>query len=248
MASLPRCIRWWTLCAAALLLATATAGAASLQVTPTTVVLPAERSADGLILTNSGQVPLHAQIRVFRWTQVDGEDVLEPTTDLAISPSMLELPAGGEQLVRVVRLGPPPAGVETSYRVLVDELPLEDVPKPLVERRGLQFVLRYSIPVFLAPQGAQASAPILHARLTGNADARLLVVDNLGNGRAQLADLTHVAADGKRRVVAPGLSGYVLPGQRRHWVLPPGLDAAPGGSFQARINGEPVEHVLALDR
>ncbi|TDK26079.1 molecular chaperone [Luteimonas aestuarii] len=233
-------------CAAALLLAAAAAGAASLQVTPTTVTVPAERAADGLILSNSGSAPLHAQVRVFRWTQVDGEDVLEPSTDLAISPPMLELAPGGDQLVRIVRLGPPPTGTEASYRVIVDELPLDDTPAP--GRRGLQFVLRYSIPVFLAPHGNPATAPILHARIGGDADDRFLQLDNLGNGHAQVADLTHVAADGHGRVIAQGLSGYVLPGQTRRWSLPAGLDATPGGSFQARINGEAVERTLVLDR
>lgn len=224
----------------------ASAISAGLQVAPTTIDIPADRSATGLFLTNNGDRPLHAQVRVFRWTQADGQDLLEPSSDLAISPPMLELPAGGEQLVRVIRLGPPPAA-ESSYRVVVDELPLEDPEGAGGEQAQLRFVLRYSIPVFLgAPDRSAGASPRLHARLTRTTGERELEVRNSGAVRAQLSDLAHVAPDGARTVIAPGLSGYVLPGQWRRWTLPSALPAE-GGSYQARINGEAESRALALD-
>lgn len=236
-----------TACAALLFAATTAAGAAGLQVSPTTVEVQPERSAGGLTLTNNGSRALTAQARVFRWTQADGQDILEPTTDLAISPPMLELPPGGTQLLRVIRLGPPPES-EASYRVIVDELPLQG--QPAGEGAALRFVLRYSVPVFLAPAGDIATAPVLHAQVIADADPgdRHFRLDNLGNGRAQVADLAYRSADGERIPVAAGLSGYVLPGQHRQWALPPALANMSGGTFEARINGEPSARTLALDR
>lgn len=234
---------WRALWAALLLAMSAGVGAASLQVSPTTVEVSAARNAAGLTLTNHGDQPLTVQVRVFRWTQADGEDVLAPGSDLAISPPMLTLPAGGEQLVRIVRLGPPPTQ-ETAYRVVVDELPLDrddGAGSP-----GLRFVLRYSIPVFLAPAGDSATAPTLHAQVAAPADGRAFHLENIGNGRAQVSDLAYVADDGGRQVIAAGLSGYVLPGQRRSWMLPPALATASGGSINARINGETQERTLAV--
>ena len=231
-------------CAMLLLLESDAAFAADLQVAPTTVVLAAERNADGLMLRNSGDAPLHAQIRVFRWTQAGGEDQLVATSDLAVSPPMLELPPDREQLVRIVRLGPPPADTEASYRVVVDELPLEREPD--AAQRGLRFVLRYSIPVFLAPLLAPAPTPPLQVRVTSEADARYLELGNPGSRHVQVADLVHAGTDGSRREIAAGLSGYVLPGQRRRWRLPAGLPDA--GTFEARINGEADARALAPDR
>lgn len=243
----PTSLAWRQLCAAMLLFtAPLAAWATGLQVSPTTVLIPANRNADGLVLSNIGQAPLHAQARVFRWTQVDGEDVLEPTTELAISPPMLELAPGGDQLVRVVRTGPPPSGAEASYRVVVDELPLE-AGEGTAERAGLQFVLRYSIPVFVAPADGVVTAPVLHTRVVESAGERRIEIENLGNGRAQVSDLSHVGADGNRQLIAPGLSGYVLPGQRRAWTVPEGLGSTNGGSFHARINGEATPRVLVHD-
>lgn len=234
-------------CAFLLLAAAGTAGAAGLQVSPTTVEVQSGRSAGGLTLTNNGSRPLTAQARVFRWTQVEGEDILEPTTDLAISPPMLELPPGGTQLVRVIRLGPPPE-TEASYRVIVDELPLQEQSGG--DGAALRFVLRYSVPVFLAPAGDVATAPVLHARITTAADSgnRHFQLDNMGNGRAQVADLVYRTAEGERVAIAAGLSGYVLPGQQRRWPLPPALANVSGGAIEARINGEPSARTLALDR
>ena len=240
----PRSKPVWRAAVTALLLAFAgAAGAASLQVATTSVTVPSERNAAGLTLMNNGSEPLTAQVRVFRWTQVEGEDVLEPTTDLAVSPPMLELAPGGSQLVRVIRLGAPPEGVETSYRVIVDELPLDAGE----EHAGLRFVLRYSVPVFIAPAKGRNTAPVLHTRVVSVDGNRWLELENLGNGRAQVADLAWAAPDGERVTIAGGLSGYVLPGQRRRWRLPERLSMPVGGSFQARINGEASERTLALD-
>ncbi|WP_024890677.1 fimbrial biogenesis chaperone [Luteimonas huabeiensis] len=231
------------LCALALLAWTAGASA-TLQVAPTLVTIPAERNAQGLTLRNDGAEPMHVQVRVFAWRQADGEDILEPTEALAASPPLAEIPPRGEQLVRIVRLGPPPASTEASYRVVVDELPVHDAPgRP---RSGLRFVLRYSVPVFLSPLAA--AAPVLHTRIVAEDGARYVEVENSGNARAQLADMTHVAGDGIRREVAPGLAGYVLPGQRRRWRLPDAALAGSGAEIQVRIDGDPAQRALVADR
>jgi fimbrial chaperone protein len=219
------------------------ADAASLQVSPTSVVVQARENASGLSLSNTGSADLHAQVRVYRWTQVDGEDRLEPTQDIAISPPMLKLAGGAQQLVRVIRLGAP-ASTETSYRVIVDELPVDGATP---SKPGLQFVLRYSVPVFLMPQGVDDIAPALHARLAGVDGSRALEIANNGRQHAQVADLAYVDGNGARHAVAAGLAGYVLPGQAKHWPLPAAIQLSPGGRFEARINGEPDAQPLPLD-
>lgn len=222
----------------------APAAATGLQVSPISVTLRAEQNADGLWLSNTGETALHAQVRVFRWTQENGEEKLLPTQELAISPPMLALPPGERQLVRVIRLGPPPQEAEASYRVIVDELPLET---PAAES-GLQFVLRYSIPVFLPPAGEVPLASALRARLDVSEAKAALEVDNTGNIHAQIADLVFIDTAGQRHPIASGLLGYALPGQRMRWPLThPSSLFAKGGTFKARINGEAAEQSLLLD-
>lgn len=219
--------------------------AASLQVAPTSVELQATESGEAVWLSNTGpDTPVRAQVRLFRWTQANGEDTLEPTQDLAISPPLVELAGGARQLVRVIRTGPPPTGAEASYRIIVDEVP----DGRAAEQTGLQFLLRYSIPVFVLPAGEAPVTYRLAPRLEHDGDAAALVVANHGGQHAQLADLAYVDANGRRHELLAGLVGYVLPGQTMRWTLPANASRyADGGSFQVRINGEAAEQTLALD-
>jgi fimbrial chaperone protein len=227
---------------AALLALAGPAGAASLQVAPTSLTLQARQSADGLWLSNSGDAPVQVQLRIFRWAQVEGEERFEPTQDLVVSPPMQTLPPGERQLVRLVRTKPTPPTLEMSYRVIVDEL-----PAPNKKQQGLQFVLRYSIPIFITPDTPTSLAPALRARLVAGEDGHAAMeIENSGSQHAQIADLAYIDASNKQEIIIPGLVGYVLPGQRMRWSLKSPASRFMGGAFKARINSEPAEQSLPL--
>ncbi|RBG59471.1 molecular chaperone, partial [Xanthomonas oryzae pv. oryzae] len=161
------------------------AHAASLQLAPTSLSLSAQQTADGLWLSNSGSAPVQVQTRAYRWNQRDGQDQLEPTQDVLVSPPMRTLAAGERQLIRVIRAGPAPTGQEQCYRIIVDELPSTDT-----DRKGMQFVLRYSVPIFLLPPGNTEPAPTLRAHVVAGSDGKAQIqISNTGNGHAQVADL-----------------------------------------------------------
>jgi fimbrial chaperone protein len=218
--------------------------AAGLQVAPISIDIAPDDNAAVLWLSNTGNVTLQAQVRVFRWTQATGADQLDASRALAVSPPMLELAAGARQLVRVVRLDPPPSAtgaMEEAYRVLVDELPI-----PGAQQQGLQFVLRYSVPVFVGASDSTVRAPQLDGSLLVDGELATLQISNTGNTRAQLSAIDFVDIQGARRELTAGLLGYVLPGARMHWALsiPPQMLSA-GGKIMARINGGPVEQPIA---
>ncbi|KAB7771369.1 fimbrial biogenesis chaperone [Xanthomonas maliensis] len=233
-----------TLRALTLLLALAGPGlsahAASLQLAPTSLTLQAQQTADGLWLSNSGSAPLQVQTRAYRWTQVDGADQLVPTQELLVSPPMRTLAAGERQLIRVIRAGAPPTSEEASYRIIVDELPDNSNP----DRKGMQFVLRYSVPIFLLPIGTTAPTSALQAEIVSGSNGMAeLQLRNTGKAHAQVADVRH-QVDGTFTNVLDGLVGYVLPGQTMRWSLgaPPARFAH--GTLTARINGEAEERTL----
>src|SRR5450755_3376846 len=97
--------------------------AASLQVAPVSVEVAAPGAASTLKLRNEGAQPLDAQIRVFRWTQVDGADTLTPADDVVASPPQVSLRPKTDYVVRVVRTSKEPVAKEETYRLLIDELP-----------------------------------------------------------------------------------------------------------------------------
>ena len=75
----------------AFLLTMAYANAATIHVKPTMTLIPPGQSAAVITLTNQGDTPLNAQVRLFGWDQVRGEDALSPTNRLVASPPMLTL-------------------------------------------------------------------------------------------------------------------------------------------------------------
>jgi fimbrial chaperone protein len=218
------------------------AHASGLQVSPIGLRLATSTPAEALWLTNTGTESLHAQVRVFRWTQADSKDVLTPSRDLVVSPPMVTIAPGDRQLVRVIRQVAPAAdGRETAYRVIVDELPVDASDKP-----GLKFVLRYSVPVFLAPAGDPTMKATLQATWESDTEGPHVRIRNDGNSHAQVADLAWQGRQGQRIPLLPGLVGYALPGSTMRWKLPPDARHT-DGLLRARINGEPSESTLAVD-
>ena len=221
------------------LLATSTAGATSLQVAPTSLQLEARQRAGELWLTNSGTSPVKLQVRVFRWVQQGGQEQLLPTDELMASPPMQELAAGQQQLVRVMRPTREPPAAQQYYRLIVDE-----VPDLATRAEGMQFVLRYSIPVFVQPASGKL-APQLQARLVTLDDGRNGVeVTNSGNSYAQIADLA-LGSLKRPRIVHPGLLGYVLPGQVMRWPIERMAIDRDNDQITAKLNGESEQTPLS---
>lgn len=207
------------------------AAAANLQVAPVSLALMPQQQAEALWLSNSSAQALTAQVRVFAWTQHDGVERLEPTGDIILSPPLTEVTAGARQLVRVVRTDPtaPLPSHETAYRLIVDELPLARADGT----SGVSFVMRYSIPLFVAGSAPDA-VPALRTRWRQDGTTLQLEVHNDGDQRAQLADL-HCAGDVAH--LHAGLLGYALARSTMRWSLPAAIPA--DCTLSATVNGRP---------
>ncbi|MGH6853951.1 MAG: fimbrial biogenesis chaperone, partial [Aestuariivirga sp.] len=68
--------------------------ASSLQVTPVRIQVELPAAASTITVSNPGDTPLSAQLRVFKWTRVNGEDTLAPTKDVVASPPLAKLAPG----------------------------------------------------------------------------------------------------------------------------------------------------------
>ena len=211
--------------------------AAGLQVTPIMLEIGKSQPSDGLWLSNTGSNPLHAQVRVFEWTQHNNKDVLQTTRNFVASPPLIQIDAGQKQFIRLVRTGQQQNPQETAYRIVVDELPLENDT-----RKGVTFVLRYSVPVFI--QGSQEKQDVkLDWKISSNANkAAVLSVTNTGNTRAQLSGLSFTPSKGKTVSLNNGLVGYVLGNSSMQWEIAPKAQLfAAGGVLGVRVNGKPQQ-------
>lgn len=216
--------------------------AAGLQISPISITIPADKRADEVWLRNTSTEVVHAQVRVYHWSQAEGEDVLVPDQHMVASPPMVQLQPGQQQLVRLVRVGPlsAPAVNERTYRVLIDELPIQRT----AAKAGLDFVFRYSVPVFIA--GTAPAQPQLDWSVQEADGQAWLRVANSGTSRAQLANIEYTPHGGQTVMAMNGLAGYVLAGQYRS--LPLGLPASlftKGGVFSSLINAVQAETRVA---
>ena len=216
--------------------------AAALQVSPTTVQFNADGKAERVWLSASGDTPVTGQVRVYRWVQKDGKDVLTPTRDVMASPPVMTVPAGQTQLLRLVNKVPSGAA-EQAYRLIVDELPPAGEKTP---HAGVQLLLKYSIPVFVAPAGkaqGKAKRALDGVTFTLQQDGKQtwLTADNTRNTHIRLAALTYVTKAGQVQTLYGGLLGYVLAGGRQRWAV---ATPAVAGDYRAIVNDDVAPETL----
>jgi len=222
---------------ACLLAAASDASASGLQIAPTSLEMASAGPAQALWLTNTGDHELRAQVRAYKWSQAGGKDVLEATQALVASPPMLTVGPGGRQLVRIIRTGQDAPSGEQTFRLLVDELPLE-----AAKGTGVQYVLRYSVPVFAGVSGT----PQLKWSGAPSHEGLELTVINSGTAHAQIREVNLVQSGAATLPIVPGLLGYVLPGSTMHWTiaLPAGANAT-NASLKALVNGDATDQMLS---
>ncbi len=76
--------------------------AATLQVYPVNIGFCAGETAQAVYVKNTGSAAIGAQIRAYAWHQQNNKEVLSDTGDLLVSPPMTNIPAGRQQLIRVI--------------------------------------------------------------------------------------------------------------------------------------------------
>ena len=210
---------------AAILAAAAGAGAASgadLRVAPVIVEPGPGGRTTTLNVINGEDTPLKAQVRVMKWSQKDGQDILTPTNDLVASPPFVSLKPHQRYLVRLVRTAKAPPTGEESYRILVDQVPQPGDVKP----GTVNLILRQSIPAFFSDAPRRQAK--VDWRIVTQGQVAWLVGHNSGDRRVRLSDLSLNEAN-KPIFHQTGLVGYVLPNSEMRWAIPQqGLVAANG--------------------
>lgn len=197
--------------AAALIAAIFVAGpgwAQALQVAPVSLTFAPDQRTASLTVTNQSAAPMTIQVRPFRWQEQAGTSALTETAALAVSPPLVEVPAGQSQTVRLL-LRQPAGATEATYRLLVDQLP------PAARTSGLTIVLRLSLPVFAAPPGG-GEAMLDWAVETGPGGA-FLRVRNRGTKHAVITAVQ--LGSGGAGVVRTAAHPYVLPGADVRWPI-----------------------------
>ena len=206
---------------------------------PVNPVIEPDKQATALWLENPGKTPVTLQVRIYAWAQTGGKNVYADQQAVIGTPPIMTIAPGTKQLVRLTRSGPAPAEAEKPYRVIIDEIPVENAAAP-TPGAAISFRMRYSLPLFIlgsasiARDGKGGKAlpanPDLVWRVVTDGGERVLEVRNRGPVHARLTDAMLGATP-----IAEGLLGYVLPGEAMRWPLP--AEARTGDAFHASVNG-----------
>lgn len=209
--------------------AAAAAAAASLAVTPLRVELPTGTAAETVQVQNTTGSAMAVQMRLFAWSQQNGEDVYAPSSDLLVSPSIVSIPAGQTQLVRVLRKGAATQG-EKRFRLVIDQL-----PDPAKARPGVaQTRVRFAIPVFVDRDKA---APAAFAwRMTDGA----LELANTGGAAARIVQVEVKKPDGQIVPVEQNALRYVHGASTIAWPIGKGCSLGKV-RITAQIDGQTVD-------
>ena len=196
-----------------------------IQVAPVLVSLSPDHTIGSVRLRNSRARPVAFEVEAFAWSQVNGEDQLTPTDQLIVAPGVFEIPAHGEQTIRLGARGVT-SDSEHAYRIVLRELPSE-------QQHGvaLGFSLEMSLPVFVTPAGAQAN-------ITSHTEDGRLILTNTGASFAQISLL-----QSQQRLPSPR---YLLAGSSAQIELP--AQASGLQLIATTANGQHSERTINVGR
>ena len=196
------------------LLAALPAAASTFNISPIRAELLPGHRTEVLTLTNADDDPVVVQIHVVGWSQQNGEEQLDDTRELLVTPPVLQIAGKGQQIVRVALRREPDPGKELTYRVIFEEVP-QAAPLTFT---GLRVALRLSVPVFVAPAHGKATPNVTweaHSLQDGELEVS---ATNHGNGHLQVSDFD-MQIMGAQSPLHGMTSKYVLPGSRMSWRL-----------------------------
>ena len=166
---------------------------AGLSVSPVNVMLAApERSTELRVSVGKGDSAAQISLQALEWTQVNGQDVERPSSQLLIYPTKATVAPGRPQIFRLFLSKP---RYPNYYRILV-----KDVTAVTSADAQLKIKSGFSIPVFVEAADMQ---PKILAQWT---PAGLLIA-NQGNGYDRLE-----AIQSTQKPVSSLQSQYLLPG------------------------------------
>lgn len=218
---------------------------ASMLVWPIDPIIEPNRNGGSVWLENRGRKDAVMQVRVLRWQQKNGEDLLEDQSEVVASPPIMRIASGARQMVRLVVTDKAQRRGEGAYRIVIDEVParLEGDTQAQAHKAAamINFKMRYSIPLFVygadSPYASLKDKPDaldIKCRFMHENGTAYITLTNNDHIRAQLIDLSFKKNDATK-LIRQGLAGYVLPGAQMKWPV----EAADNTQSEvvARVNG-----------
>jgi fimbrial chaperone protein len=213
-----------------LALAVPAAWAGVFSVTPVRIYLTPKDRATAITVQNEGDEEIVMQADVYTWQQKPGgEDDLQLSEDLVLSPPILKIGPKARQVVRLAMVSPPKAEQQLTYRLIVREIP---EAKPVEKTIQLQVALAFSLPIFITPPNVKRELDCTVERSAP--DKVAATCENKGQAYAQPRELALLDGAGQK-VVSRDNGLYILPGIRRTFELRKADGPIPGGKLKLAV-------------
>jgi fimbrial chaperone protein len=206
---------------------------ASMQISPVLVDLEAPAAASTIEIANQAPQPASIQVRVFAWTQADGNETLTPSTSVVASPPFATIAPGATLSIRVIRSAQAPVKGEEAYRIVVDQLPENNSSSKSV----VSLLLRQVLPAFFG--AADKTPPDVSWSIRRTDRGYALFAHNSGDRRLRISGAVLILPNHHSIKLSGGLLGYVLGHADMSWTIPraaPGL--ASGASVSIRADSD----------
>jgi len=186
--------------------------ALAVTISPVTVELSRAHPVVTITVTNDADLPLTLQNQVLAWTQVNGEDHLEESTDLLVAPAIARIAPRGTQIFRVTQRRPTVAVAERAYRLVLDDISATERQS---EVSGVNFVFSHRLPVFVA--GTGTIGPKLHlGECPNSAEAGCVRLHNDGD---QFVQVRSLMVNGRNWHANLEAGSRVLAGAWKQWTF-----------------------------
>lgn len=214
-----------------------TNAALAVTLSPVKVELSPANPVATITVTNDADLPLIFQNQVLAWTQVDGEDRLEESSDLLVAPAIAEIAPRGTRIFRVTERRPTVAIEERAYRLVLDDISATGRQS---EVNGVHFVVSHRLPVFVAGTGKIGPKPHL-GTCPDSAEAGCVRLENNGDQYVQVRSLIVTGSNWREEL---GASIRILARAWKQWTfaLPP--ESAGRLTITAETSAGPVSFEL----
>jgi len=206
--------------------------AGDFSVSPLRVEMKGTHRLEVLTISNADDAPLTIQVELKQWTQHAGEDILEDTHDLLVTPPIFKMPPHGTQVVRIALRRDADPLRELDYRVLLTEIPAP----PAKDFSGMQVALQLSLPIFVAPPVVEDSDLGWSAQWLADGSVRI-TANNSGNAHTRVTDFV-LQFDDPERSAHVAVSHYVLPQSTVSWTVKPPEGIGPHTALKVHGTGD----------
>jgi fimbrial chaperone protein len=201
----------------------------AVTISPVIVEMSPAKKVVSVTVTNPSGQSVSFQAGVMAWTQPDGKDHYEDSSDLMVVPPIAEIGPGQTQIFRVA-LRKPPGPKEQAYRVVLEDVTDETASK--ADTAVVNIRVRHSLPVFVAAT-EKPRAQVRLGPCTASAVAKrdCLRLDNEGE-RYLIVKTLSFEAGGARKTIPVGVR--VLAGAWHDWELD--MPAQRNAPLQVRVD------------